>query len=210
MIVEQGQAKSQASRRERMRAMMYDDILTAAREIVQQGGIKELSMRALGRAGGVTAPTLYDYFPSKDAVLNALYLEAVKLLRAKFDAAVEANPPGGRRLSAIAHAYREFAEREHDLFVLIFSKADPSFSPGEEQREAAMGLMIPVRNSVIEAIELGELRPCDPDSACRFLWTAVHGFVVLQAQKVLEKCGPEELDMMFEQNLEFIRGGLVT
>lgn len=208
MIVEQSQPKSQASRRERLRAMMYEDILTAAREIVQHGGIKELSMRALGRAVGVTAPTLYDYFPSKDAVLNALYLEAVKLLRSKFDAAEADNPPGEQRLSAIAHAYRDFAEDEHDLFVLIFSKADPSFEPGEAQREAAMGLMDPVRTSVLEAIELGELRPCDPEAACRFLWTAVHGFVILQAQKVLEKRGPEELDLMFEQNLEFIRGGI--
>lgn len=210
MVVEQTQPKSQAGRRERLRAMMYDDILTAAREIVQHGGVKDLSMRALGREVGVTAPTLYDYFPSKEAVLNALYLEAVKLLRSKFDAAVAANPPGGQRLSAIATAYRAFARDEPDLFVLIFSKADASFLPGEEQRDAAMGLMEPVRSSVVEAMELGELRQCDPDAACRFLWTSVHGFVILQAQKVLEKCGPEELDLMFEQHLEFIRSGILS
>jgi hypothetical protein len=32
---------------------------------------------------------------------------------------------------------------------------------------------------------------------------------MLEAQRVLEKCSPEELDVMFEQNLEFIREGLV-
>jgi AcrR family transcriptional regulator len=209
VIVDQTQQRSNAGRRERLRAMMYDDILTAAREIVQAGGIKELSMRALGRAVGVTAPTLYDYFPSKEAVLNALYLEGVRLLRAQFDAAVESSQPGQRRVAAIGHAYRRFAMTEPDLFVLVFGKIDAAFVPGEEQREAAIGLMEPLRRSVVEAIELGELRPCDPEIACRFLWTAVHGFVMLEAQRVLEKCSPEELDVMFEQNLEFIREGLV-
>lgn len=209
MILDQTQQRSTAGRRERLRVMMYDDILIAAREIVQQGGIKELSMRALGRAVGVTAPTLYDYFPSKEAVLNALYLEGVKLLRAQFDAAVESSPPGARRLTAIGHAYRHFAETEHDLFILVFGKVDAFFAPGEEQREAAIGLMEPLYRSVVEAVELGELRPCDPDVACRFLWTAVHGFVMLEAHKVLQKCSPEELDVMFEQHLEFIREGLL-
>lgn len=189
--------------------MMHGDILTAAREIMRRGGVKELSMRALGRAVGVTAPTLYEYFPSKEAVLNAIYLEAVELLQSRFDMAVDSSPPGAVRLAAIARAYRSFARTEHELFLLVFGQVDASFVPGEAQREAAMRLMEPLYRSVVEAIEMGELRPCEPDVACRFLWTAIHGFVMLEAHKVLQKCSPEEIDAMFEQNLEFIREGLV-
>src|SRR5262245_29540883 len=62
-------------RRERVRALMRQDILDAARRLVQEEGIRGLTMRALGRAVGVTAPTLYDYFPSKEAVLDALFIQ---------------------------------------------------------------------------------------------------------------------------------------
>src|SRR4051794_8396145 len=97
------------SRRERLRAMMRGDILNAAREIVRADGFKELSMRTLARSVGVTAPTLYDYFPSKEAVLDALYVEGVNGMIAEYDAILSEETSGLDAIVRMARAYRTFA-----------------------------------------------------------------------------------------------------
>jgi AcrR family transcriptional regulator len=187
--------------------MMFDDILTAARAIIHEHGFKELSMRALARAVGVTAPTLYEYFPSKDAVLDAIFLEAVATMQQDFDDAVAVEPTGSGKLQAIAHAYRNFARQQPDLFMLLFGRIDSSYRPGEQQKFACMGLKETPGRAVVEAIRNGEMRECDPQVAAHLLWTAVHGFVMLEVNQVLEDCTPEMLDTMFEQNLVMLNEG---
>src|SRR5687768_2474900 len=121
MIAQNQQEPVVGTRRERLRAMMRQDILDAARRIVQEQGIEKLSMRSLASAVGVHAPTLYDYFENKDAVLNALFFTGVDRLHALFEQAILANPPGRLRLRAIGAAYRAFALSDPDLFQLIFA-----------------------------------------------------------------------------------------
>lgn len=208
MIIDETAQAQPISRRERLRVMMHDDILTAARQIVKQHGYKELSMRALAKAVGVTAPTLYDYFDSKDAVLDAMYLEGTRGLQTSFEEAIASHPDGIGQLPALGHAYRQFAQANPDLFMLIFGRIDATYRPGEQQRDSAMAMKEPVIEAVIAAIESGQMEPCDPHMASHFMWTTVHGFVMLEINEVLEKCTPAELDMMFEQTIEMIRRGL--
>ena len=208
MVLDQVSERVATSRRERLRTQMRDEILAAARSIVQEQGFKELSMRALGRAVGVTAPTLYDYFSSKDAVLDGLYLEGTQLIHQQFAAAAAAAAPGVERLRAFGHAYRRFALENGDLFMLLFGRIDAAYRPGEAEKATCMSLMDPVIEAVTEAIDLGQMRPVDPEAAGIALWTMVHGFAMLEANKVMESCPSEEMDAMFESNLNFLRDGL--
>lgn len=50
-------------------------ILAAALRLVARSGLHNTPMSALAREAGVAAGTLYLYFPSKEAMLNALYLD---------------------------------------------------------------------------------------------------------------------------------------
>src|SRR5215211_8505822 len=117
--------------------MMRDEILAAARQIVKESGVKALTMRALGRAVGVTAPTLYDYFPAKEAVLDALHVEGANRLRTELLTAVANTMPGRERLRAFGEAYRRFAVENPDLYLLIFGRADASYQPGEAEMMCA-------------------------------------------------------------------------
>ena len=208
MIVDKPPTVAPPSRRERLRVMMFDDILAAALQSVHQHGFKERSMRALGRAVGVTAPTLYDYFPSKDAVLDALFLEAVRMMQRDFEIAVASESSGPGKLQAIAHAYRRFASNHPDLFMLLFGRIDSTYRPGETQKITCMGLKEMPGKAVVDSIMNGEMRQCDPEVAAHLLWTAVHGFVMLEVNQVLEDCTPDMLDQMFEKNLEMLNEGL--
>jgi len=58
------------------------DILAATLRTVQEHGLVGLSMEAVARRAGVAAGTLYVYHASKEALLDALYLETKRALAA--------------------------------------------------------------------------------------------------------------------------------
>jgi AcrR family transcriptional regulator len=196
--------------RDRVRAMMRQDILDAARAIIREQGIKELSMRALGRAVGVTAPTLYDYFPSKDGVLDALFHQGTERLLREFQDAIAKNEPGLPQLRALAAAYRAFAHAEPDLFQLMFSRADPAYSPNDEIKTRSAGLLEILVDAIKHAVAIGHLRPVDPTATALAAWAAVHGFVVLEINGFLRDCVPVEADVMFDTSLNVLFGGFRT
>ena len=53
-------------------------ILAAALRLVSRLGLHNTPMSAVAREAGVAAGTLYLYFPSKEAMLNALYLDVLE------------------------------------------------------------------------------------------------------------------------------------
>ena len=195
-------------RRERVRALMRQDILDAARRLVQEEGIKGLTMRALGRAVGVTAPTLYDYFPSKEAVLDALFLQGTQILSEAMGNAIAATPPGRERLWAIAVAYRQFAITHPDLYFLVFGRVDASYRPGDFQRECAMNIGGQARQAVRDAMAVGEIRSGDPDDVSNAIWVMAHGHVTLELSGFCDKLGDDAGEQMYRRNFEILFEGL--
>jgi AcrR family transcriptional regulator len=190
--------------------MMRDDILAAARQIMLTGGYPALSMRALAEAVGVRAPTLYDYFASKEDVLNAVFMQGVELLAGKFEGQLETTEPGLERLVRIGIVYRQFGIENPDLYQLLFAKLDQSFIPGEEQRMASKGLFDVLRNHVVDALEIGVLRPNDPDFVALSIWSAAHGYVTLELVGYVDTCTPVALKDQFELFLSSILFGLAA
>lgn len=176
--------------RMRFREMMRGDILVAARSILETGGFTALSMRSLAEAVGVRAPTLYDYFASKEEVLNAIYLEAANTMRDYFTDHMAGSGPGIPRLIAMGLCYRDFAVINPTMFQLVFSRVDASFIPGPEQMQIAKGLFDALRSEVVTAIDLGQIEPGDPDAISVSLWAMVHGLATLQLDGHVEKCAP--------------------
>ena len=205
MIANQGTA---ASPRERFREMMRADILSAARELLRQGGFAALSMRALAEAVGVRAPTLYDYFENKDAVLNALFLVGVEEARAHFFRMAALTPPGASRVIGIGLGYYDFAQENPELFQLIFGRIDPNYVPGEAQMDAGHELFIGFRNEVAEGIVSGDFEPTDVDQLTMTLWAALHGVVCLEMAGFEEKCLPGPPRDMAARMVESILNGV--
>ena len=198
------------ARRERVRAMMRDEVLTAARQIVQDQGVKGLAMRTLAQAVGVTAPTLYDYFPSKEAVLDALYIQGASLMLAEFQAAIDGSEPGRPRLQAIGSAYRRFALSHPDLYLLMYGRVDASYRPGVDEMACGMDVQQATVGAVAEAIALGHLRPGDPEAVAHVLWTLAHGHVSLEINGFLTgKCHNGDAAGLYDRNFALLFAGLI-
>jgi len=192
---------STAERRERSRELMRADILQAARRILDAQGVKGLAMRALGRAVGVTAPTLYDYFASKEEVLNAMHREGTRLLTEEFEATVAGTEPGLGRLEELGWAYRRFGRANPDLYLLIFGRVDASYRPGEEEGNCAKGVFGLFIGAVQEAIDLGQVCGYEAEALAHILWFSAHGFVSLEISGFLEEFASNQLDELFAATL---------
>ena len=148
-------------------------IVSAARQILERDGPDSLTMRRLGDAVGIRAPSLYKHFPDKAAVEVALINDGFEEIARSFETAL-AN--GEDSLVEIAKAYRAFARSNPHLDRLMTAGPLPRerLRSGVEARAAA---------PIVQAV--GE-----PDRA-RAIWAFAHGMVILE----LDGRFPPEADL---------------
>ncbi len=105
------------------RALLSQErILATAVEMIEQAGLEKLSMRRLGARLGVEAMALYRYFPTRDALLDAVVERVVEELYQ--DPEVQLEPDDGWQdyLRRLAHGVRRIALRHPQVFPLIATR----------------------------------------------------------------------------------------
>ncbi|MET8148125.1 TetR/AcrR family transcriptional regulator [Actinoplanes sp. NPDC049668] len=115
------------SRRERLRAETVFEVKEAARRLLVAGGPTAISLRAIARDVGLTAPALYRYFASLDALVLAVVTDLFEDLRAAVAAAAD-HHADAEPLVRVGHMVREF--RRWSLahpaeFALMFGSPIP-------------------------------------------------------------------------------------
>ncbi len=109
------------SRRERLRAELEREALTAARKLVALEGIEALSLSAVAREVGVTPPALYRYFEGKLGLAVAVYGDVTRDLVATVAKAADALGPEdyGGRLYAATRAVLDWSVANPGEFDLL-------------------------------------------------------------------------------------------
>lgn len=174
-------------RRQASRQLMRTEILAAAQHIIRTSGMDALSLRALAKSVGVTAPALYEYFPNKDAILQALFVQGSELMLSLMDQTIEDQPPGLRTLLAVLDGYRQFAGDEPDYFQLLFGTVDPDLALTETEYSAMQLIFERFVGIVASAIEGGELRRFPPITLSCSLWALVHGIALLETDSFMAR-----------------------
>ena len=96
-------------------------LVSAAREVLREGGTGKLSLRAAARRAGVSHASAYYHFEDKTSLVAAVAIQAFNELGEATDAVYE---QGGRstleRLKAVASAYVRFALSNPQEFRVMF------------------------------------------------------------------------------------------
>jgi TetR/AcrR family transcriptional regulator, ethionamide resistance regulator len=74
-------------------------ILTTAERLLEERPLADISVDDLARGAGISRPTFYFYFPSKDAVLLTLFDRVMQEADATFDALKESLSPSDSQLA---------------------------------------------------------------------------------------------------------------
>src|SRR5437899_365801 len=120
-----GVAEAVQSRRERYRAQTEREIKTTALRLMAEGGPDAVSLRAIGRAMGMTASAIYGYFATRDdlitTLIQGLYAELLSVVEAARDSRPAAD--AGGRLLAWAEAFRSWSLANPQGFRLVYGDA---------------------------------------------------------------------------------------
>jgi AcrR family transcriptional regulator len=88
--------------RERRRALLRDEILAATQQLMAERGYAAMSMDDLAAKVGVSKPTLYSQFPTKDDLVAAMALQLMERTFSSVDA--DESPSPLERLVRYLHA----------------------------------------------------------------------------------------------------------
>ncbi|WP_329213125.1 TetR/AcrR family transcriptional regulator [Streptomyces sp. NBC_01485] len=199
------------SRRERLRAQTLQEIEDTSFAIIDADGVQALSVAALARSMAMSAPAVYRYFPSRDALVAHLVTLSYQQLAAAMSQAVE----GGRRaprtrMRLVVTAYRDWALRYRRRYGMLFGERAgdlPSEVTTQTPLDQAMAMLMDMLTAVQGTTQAdstsgdrtldGQLRLWArsqerPDispgvaRAAILIWTRVHGIVSLELTGVFD------------------------
>jgi AcrR family transcriptional regulator len=145
--------------REDRRRSARDAIVDAAWELVGEEGLAGLSLRDLARRAGITPPTVYAYFESKNAIYDAMFGRAATQFVDEMAAPYDCDIPR-ERLLAYVHRFVEFCIADTARYQLLFQRTLPGFEPSPESYEPAVRALAQLRE-VLAANGITEDRHAD-------------------------------------------------
>src|SRR5215472_6770010 len=155
-------ARAQAPEPRPMRAdaqRNYTRLLGAASAAFVEHGADDVSLEEIARRAGVGIGTLYRHFPTRQALLEAVYRDQVELLQARAEELLKAESPGDA-LADWLRALMKFSSTKHSLTSALLATlgkdSDLLSSCAKVIRDAADALLD-------RAQEAGVVRP-DADS----------------------------------------------
>lgn len=140
---------------------LQEAIKSTAWKQIAKTGAAALSLRAIARELGITAPAIYNYFPRRDDLVTALIVDAYTSFGDSQLAARDTVPTDEpvRRLEAIGLAYRTWALTHTQRYQLIFGAPLPGYEAPVEKVLPSGARSLSALTSVIEDLRLaGRLR----------------------------------------------------
>jgi TetR/AcrR family fatty acid metabolism transcriptional regulator len=108
-------------RKARERARRAADVLAAARRLYARKGYQQTAMVEIARASELAVGTLYQLFPSKEAILRGLLEERMDELIARVRAAVDGEREVRDQLRRVVETHLTFARENADILRLYLS-----------------------------------------------------------------------------------------
>ncbi|WP_205599530.1 TetR/AcrR family transcriptional regulator [Sandarakinorhabdus rubra] len=151
-----------------------EQILAAAGALFVAHGVRQVTTRQIAAAVGISQPSLYAFFPSRDAIAVAICCRAFGELRQRLDAA-SSGAAGAARFDRLARAYVRFGLDHPTAYRVAFMADLPDHSRAERGDVLAAGLDA---YAVLHAA-VAQTHGAAADIAAQSAWAALHGLVAL-------------------------------
>jgi hypothetical protein len=101
---------------------LRDEIIAAAARLIEENGQDAVSLRAVARSAGITAPSIYSHFEDLDDLLEAVIAHNFDALAANLRRGVEAHADPKSRLRGACHAYVAFGRDHPEQYAVLFTR----------------------------------------------------------------------------------------
>jgi AcrR family transcriptional regulator len=160
-----------------------EEILTAALRLFGEFGIHAVSTRQIAAAVGISQPTLYAYFSTKDEIGEELHNRAFVQLASRLKRLPRSDILTAGDLAAPLRAYVEFGLEQPDAYRIAFMletvahRPEPLTKPDlPEGSRDSFGVL---HQMVVGLHNQGLTVDLDPDTLAQSLWAGLHGLVSL-------------------------------
>lgn len=176
---------TQQTTRERRRERTRQDIINAATTLIAQEGAESMSLREIARRIDYSPAGLYEYFDSKEALVEAVCNENNRRLL-MYLRAVSPDLPPDTYLVELSLAYIAFARANRELFTLVFTRfpitsLDLSGFDDLSDDDSFSLLYRGVERAMQAGIFSAE---CPIFEIAYILWAQAHGMAMLQANYI--------------------------
>jgi len=180
-----------ADRRQRRRQETIEEILDIALDVMAEHGVAGLSLGEVARRVGIRPPSLYGYFPSKQALYDAVFARGagaiLEAMSTSYPQVRDVQPLTAALLLA-ARRFTAWCLANPVYSQLLFWRPVPGFTPSDASYSAAVALVDLTRTWFADLRDAGLIRP-DAD-----LDLALRDWVVLTAGVISQQManGPDE------------------
>jgi AcrR family transcriptional regulator len=160
------------------------EVVEAASALIAENGARALTLRAIARRVGITAPAIYTHFEDLDEVLEAVVDSTFEALADYLREAGLGHDDPVDRLRAYCHAYVEFGRDRPLQYAILFSRA-VELPPADSQKALenlqggeAFAILLEALQECVDAGVSQSTQPLDDAIA---VWVGLHGYVGLHA-----------------------------
>lgn len=159
---------------------MIDTILRVSREIMRVEGVAALNLHEVARRVGMSTPSLYNYFASKMAIYEAIFLRGMRAYRKSVERILAEHAASAQGRLAAMNNFLSFAQENPELFHLLFERPVPGFEPSRAGLDEIDKLIAISDEIVDEQVAAGELHPdISPDQARDLFVAVMHGITAM-------------------------------
>jgi len=162
------------------RGARREQILEQALALISQQGVHAVSTRQIAAAVGISQPSLYAFFPTRQALVAEVSRRAFQALSARMSDEVSA-PAGAGLLLRLARAYIDFGLTHPDAYRVAFMIEGVRRAAGGEH-DAALGAGL----AAFRVLRDATAQSLGPDATgeavevvAQSTWASLHGLVSL-------------------------------
>ncbi len=158
-------------------------IAEAALHLLEAEGSEAVAMRRVAKSVGITPMAIYNHYPTRAALLEAITTQEVARLQSCIDTRRKQTGAAAKTKAILTDwmdGYLDYALSRPRVFDYVFSEAGPDALRFPEDFQARkLPILNPLADAVAEGMRAGTLRNEDVWEVALEIWAHVHGYVTL-------------------------------
>jgi AcrR family transcriptional regulator len=185
-------------RRKREKEELRQQILDVAKDIAAADGWQNVTIRKICDKIHYTAPVVYQYFESKEMILESLRLEGIKQMQTIFEMLDKKYTTPEKRLQEYGLAWWRFAQQHPELYQVMYNLQGAVCAGNTNNISTIVehySLAFSAINQKAKRSEKFRLELCD------HLIAIIHGFIALKMVNKI-KSGNENAEQVYKNSLQ--------
>jgi AcrR family transcriptional regulator len=195
-----------ARRSDHSREELRDMAISAAEQIVMDGGYEALSARKVASAIGYTVGTLYLVFENIDDLILNVNARTLDRLHERMSAAEHDAADPLAHLVRLGEIYIQFANDDPHRWAMVFEHRLPEGRDVPEWYQKKIARMFAMVEQALRPLS-GKRPAAETTEAARAIWGGVHGICILALSEKLGVVGVDSVQQLSQSLIRnYLRG----